>query len=361
MRVAWNIARRELRGGLRGFWVFLACLALGVGAIAAIGSIRSAIDAGLAREGAALLGGDAELRFTYRAATEDERDFIDGFASDVSEVYDFRSMAVAGTGGEDADRAITQVKAVDSAYPLVGAMRLDPAISLPKALDGAQDMPGGVMDPILANRLGLAIGDTFRLGVQSFVLTAHITREPDGFGSGFSFGPRTLVRSADLANAELLGPGTLYEVNYRLLLPDVDLDAAREAALDGLDGAGVRWRDSRNAAPQVRRVIDRVSSFLVLVGLAGLAVGGVGVSAAVRTYLDGKTNVIATLKTLGAQSRTIFTVYLMQIGVLTGPSAWPWAHWCRSSLRRLWPTSYRYPCKSLWHLPHWPKPRFMAR
>ena len=189
---------------------------------------------------------------------------------------------------------------------------------LANALAGPNDLPGGVMDPILANRLGLAIGDTFRLGVQDFVLTAHITREPDGFGSGFSFGPRTLVRSADLANAELLGPGTLYEVNYRLRLPDAELDAARETAMAGLEGAGVRWRDSRNAAPQVRQVIDRVSSFLVLVGLAGLAVGGVGVSAAVRTYLDGKTNVIATLKTLGAQSRTIFAIYLMQIGVLTG-------------------------------------------
>ncbi|MBN2759247.1 MAG: FtsX-like permease family protein [Rhodobacteraceae bacterium] len=318
MRVAWNIARRELRGGLRGFWVFLACLALGVGAIAAIGSIRSAIDAGLEREGATLLGGDAELRFTYREANAAERAFIDGFGSAVSEVVDFRSMAVAGMGGEDAERAITQVKAVDSAYPLVGEMRLDPPIPLAQALDGANGLPGGVMEPILADRLGLAMGDTFRLGVQDFVLTAHILREPDGFGGNFGFGPRTLVRTADLADAELLGPGTLYEVNYRLLLPYTDLDQAREAALAGLEGAGVRWRDSRNAAPQVRRVIDRVSSFLVLVGLAGLAVGGVGVSAAVRTYLDGKTNTIATLKTLGAQSRTIFTIYLMQIGVLTG-------------------------------------------
>ncbi len=318
MRVAWNIARRELRGGLRGFWVFLACLALGVGAIAAIGSIRSAIDAGLEREGATLLGGDAELRFTYREADAEERAFMDGFASAVSEVVDFRSMAVAGMGGEDAERAITQVKAVDSAYPLVGEMRLDPPIPLAQALDGANGLPGGVMEPILADRLGLAIGDIFRLGVQDFVLTAHILREPDGFGGNFGFGPRTLVWTADLADAELLGPGTLYEVNYRLLLPDADLDHARDAALAGLEGAGVRWRDSRNAAPQVRRVIDRVSSFLVLVGLAGLAVGGVGVSAAVRTYLDGKTNTIATLKTLGAQSRMIFTIYLMQIGVLTG-------------------------------------------
>ena len=318
MRVAWTIARRELRGGLRGFWVFLACLALGVGAIAAIGSIRAAINDGLEREGAALLGGDAELRFTYRFADDTERAIIDDYATAVSEVVDFRSMAVAGDGGDTAERAVTQVKAVDAAYPLVGRVGLEPAMPLRQALAGTDARPGGVMKPLLADRLGLQVGDTFRLGTQSFVLTALLTREPDGLGGNFGFGPRTIVRTPDLAQAQLLGPGTLYEVNYRMTLPGGDLDATRAAMLAELDGAGVRWRDSRDAAPQIRRVIDRVSSFLVLVGLAGLAVGGVGVSAAVRTYLDGKTNVIATLKTLGAESRTIFAVYLMQVGVLTG-------------------------------------------
>jgi putative ABC transport system permease protein len=314
--VAWKIARRELRGGLRGFWVFLACLALGVGAIAAVGSVRGAIDDGLAREGATLLGGDAELRMTYRFATPEERDWIDSFAEKVSEVVDFRSMAVAGQG-DTAERSVTQVKGVDGAYPLVGSVGLDPPIPLDQALAEQDGLPGAVMERILAERLGLQMGDTFRLGVQEFSLRAHITREPDGLGANFGFGPRTLVRSDALENAELLGPGTLYEVNYRLLLPGQSLDQARGLVQAQFDGAGVRWRDSRNAAPQIRNVIDRVSSFLVLVGLAGLAVGGVGVSAAVRTYLDGKTNVIATLKTLGAESRTIFAVYLMQIGVLT--------------------------------------------
>ncbi|MGY6548692.1 MAG: ABC transporter permease [Roseinatronobacter sp.] len=315
-RVAWAIARRELRGGLRGFWVFLACLALGVGAIAAVGSVRGAIEDAMAREGATLLGGDAELRMTYRFATPDERGWMDSFAAAVSEVVDFRSMAVAGEG-DAAERSVTQVKGVDDAWPLVGSVGLAPHIPLAQALGDQDGLPGGVMERILADRLGLEIGDTFRLGVQEFRLSAHLTREPDGLGANFAFGPRTLVRSADLAGAELLGPGTLFEVNYRLVLPGADLSQARDVALARFEGAGVRWRDSRNAAPQVRDVIARVSSFLVLVGLAGLAVGGVGVSAAVRTYLDGKTNVIATLKTLGAEGRVIFAVYLMQIGVLT--------------------------------------------
>lgn len=55
--LAWRIARRELRGGLAGFRVFLACLALGVGAIAAVGSVRVSIEAGLTEQGAVLMGG----------------------------------------------------------------------------------------------------------------------------------------------------------------------------------------------------------------------------------------------------------------------------------------------------------------
>ena len=316
MNVAWNIAKRELRGGLRGFWVFLACLALGVGAIAAVGSVRGAIDAGIAREGATLLGGDAELRMTYRFATEDERAWMDNFAAEVSEIVDFRSMAVAGEG-DLSERSVTQVKGVDSAYPLVGRAGLEPEMPLAEALAERDGRPGAVMERILAERLGLDIGDVFRLGVQEFRLSAHLTREPDGIGANFGFGPRTIVRTEALENAQLLGPGTLYETNYRMLLPGQNLDAARRIANAEFDGAGVRWRDSRNAAPQIRQVIERVSSFLVLVGIAGLAVGGVGVSAAVRTYLDGKTKVIATLKTIGAESRTIFAVYFLQIGVLT--------------------------------------------
>ena len=87
----------------------------------------------------------------------------------------------------------------------------------------------------------------------------------------------------------------------------------------------MRWADSRRAAPGVERFVERIGSFLVLVGLAGLAVGGVGVSAAVRAYLEGKVATIATLKTLGAEGRMIFQIYLMQIAVLSGLGVVLWA------------------------------------
>lgn len=317
MGLAFRFARRELRGGLRGFRVFLACLVLGVAAIAAVGMVRAAIQTGLTEQGAVLLGGDAQMEFTYRFATPEERAFMDRVAVGVAEVVDFRSMAVAGPSGAE-ERGLTQVKAVDGAWPLLGAAVLDPAMPVAVALAGAGGLPGGAMDRVLVDRLGLALGDTFRLGLQEFRLMAVLVKEPDSAAGGFAFGPRTLVRSADLAQSGLIGPGTLYETEYRLTLPSgADLAAVEAEARVLFPQSGMRWSDRNRAAPGVERFVDRMGAFLVLVGLAGLAVGGVGVSAAVRAYLDGKTATIATLRTLGAEQRVIFATYLIQIGALT--------------------------------------------
>ncbi|MBN2631798.1 MAG: FtsX-like permease family protein [Rhodobacteraceae bacterium] len=312
--LAWRLARRELRGGLRGFRIFLACLALGVMAIAAVGMVRAAIEGGLRDQGAVLLGGDAQMEFTYRFADEGERTYMAGIATTVSEVVDFRSMALRGD-----DTALTQVKAVDSAYPLVGAVVLEPEVPLAQAFAPRDGRPGAVMDRVLVDRLGLSVGDTFRLGLQEFHLGAVLLREPDSATQGFSLGPRTMVLTADLAQSGLIGPGSLYETEYRLLLPEghdlAQLEAQTEAAFRD---KGMRWQDSRRATPGVEQFVERMGSFLILVGLAGLAVGGVGVSSAVRAYLDGKVSTIATLKTLGAEGGMIFRVYLVQIAVLAG-------------------------------------------
>ena len=315
--VAVRLARRELRGGVRGFAVFLACLALGVAAIAAVGTVRGGIERALKDQGAVLLGGDAQMSFTYRYASDAERAFMDRTATRVSAIVDFRSMAVRGEG-EAAERALTQVKAVDDAYPLTGTLQLAPAMTPAEAFAAQGGLPGAVMDPVLADRLGLKPGDRFKLGRNAFHLTAVIEREPDSATGGFSFGPRTIVKTADLAGSGLLEPGSLFDTRYRLLLPPgTDLAAFEARAAAAFPDSGMRWQDARNGAPGTERFIDRMSSFLVLVGLAGLAVGGVGIASAVRSYLDGKIETIAALKALGAVGQTIFATYLIQIAALT--------------------------------------------
>ncbi|MEL6481498.1 MAG: drug:proton antiporter, partial [Pseudomonadota bacterium] len=156
---AWRVALRELRGGLAGFRIFLVCLALGVAGIAAVGSITAAIQAGLAAEGRAILGGDASITLTYRRATEDERAWM-AAAGDVSEVVDLRSMV--GTTGAEVERALAQVKGVDDAYPLYGDALVTGEPDLNAAIEEREGRWGLAAESVLVDRLGLEPGDEVR-------------------------------------------------------------------------------------------------------------------------------------------------------------------------------------------------------
>ncbi len=233
--LALRLALRELRGGLQGFRIFVACLALGVAAIAAVGSVRAAIDHGLAREASALLGGDAEIEFTYRFADPDERAWMERNAAAVSEIVDFRSLlATAGAGGEP-ERTLVQVKAVDAGYPLYGAVALAGGGSLAEALAGRDGLPGLVAEQGLIDRLGLAPGAVVRLGTQEFRLAGTLDAAPDALSAGFSLGPRVIVRRADLAASGLLSEGAMFDSSYRLRLAPgaslADLRARRGRAV----------------------------------------------------------------------------------------------------------------------------------
>jgi len=308
-----RLALRELRGGLAGFRVFLACLALGVAAIAAVGSVRAAIEAGLAREAAALLGGDAEIEFAYRFADRDERAWMQANALAVSEIVDFRSLAATASG----ERTLVQVKATDDGYPLYGGVALAGGGGLDDALAPRDGRPGIVAERILVDRLGLAPGDSLTLGTRAFRLAGTIEAIPDAGGGALSFGPQVIVRLADLDGSGLLSEGSLFDSSYRLrLAPEADLAALEAEAEARFADHGLQWRDRRDGAPGVGRFVDRLAAFLILVGLAGLAVGGIGVAAAVRAHLETRTATIATLKTLGATGATVFAVYLIEIGLL---------------------------------------------
>jgi putative ABC transport system permease protein len=315
--LSFRLALREMRGGLAGFRVFLICLTLGVAAVAAVGSVKTAIETGLTDKGREILGGDAELRLTYRRATSTERAWVSARAEAISEIVDFRSMAV-GTSrvSNQIERGLTQVKGVDAAYPLVGDVALTPDLPFVEALAAVDGRFGLIMAPLLIDKMGLQIGDKVRLGLATFELRAALTQEPDGISAGFALGPRIIVLTKALAESGLLGEGSFYESALRVrLVPGADLIAFKKEAK--AQDAGWRWRDRRNGAPGIRTFVDRVGAFLVLVGLAALAVGGVGVSAAVRAYLAEKTETIAILKALGAPAGGVVRIYLLQISALT--------------------------------------------
>ncbi len=316
MSVMFRIAFRELRGGLAGFRIFLLCLALGVMAITTVGSVRMAIEEGLEAESDAILGGDVSIQFTYRMASEIELAWMDENAEQVSQIVDFRSMVMFDDGATR-ERSLVQIKGVDGNYPLCGDVGLSSDMPLSAALAMTDGLPGLVAEQALLERLGAEIGDILRLGTADFQLRAILTNEPDGAALGFNLGPRVIVETVALEGSGLMSAGTLFNSHYRLILPDgADETAMASDAKTVFGQSGMSWSDSSNATPTLSLFVERIGSFLIIIGLAGLAVGGVGVSAAVRAYLSTKNETIGVLKTLGASRAMVLAIYLTQIGVL---------------------------------------------
>ncbi|HEY1432498.1 MAG TPA: FtsX-like permease family protein, partial [Stellaceae bacterium] len=308
-----RLARRELRGGIRGLRVFVACLVLGVTAIAGIGSLAISIVGGIKADARDLLGGDAEARLAYRRVDAEERNFLVQ-SGRLSEIATMRAMARTQDGDR---RSLIELKAVDPAYPLYGAVALSPAQSLADAIDRRSGQFGAAVDPAILERLGLALGDSFKIGEATLQLRATIEREPDAAAGGLEFGPRVIVSTQALANSGLIRPGALVTYHYRLQLPpQIDPASWVEKARTTFPEAGWQIRTFDAASPALQRLIDRLALFLTLVGLTTLLVGGVGIGNAISGYIAGKTATIATFRCLGASARLVFAVYLVEIMAL---------------------------------------------
>lgn len=308
---AARIAFRELRGGIRGFRVFLACLALGVAAIASVGSVTSSVLSGLDRDGAILLGGDAALRMTHRDIAPGQRAWLER-AADVSRVVYLRSMARTAAGDR---RALVEMKMVDDAYPLYGRLATQPAFD-PGFLARDGDAWGAVADPVLLRRLGIEIGDTVRIGDATYRIRGEIHGEPDRVSGAraLQLGPRFIASAKSVGDSGLVRPGSQVWYFYRVRLAEPALlDSWKEELDAAFPDAQWTVRDRGDASPAIKRLVGRASLFMMLVGLVALLVGGVGVSNAVRDFLAGRMRTIATLKCVGASSAMIFGIYLIQI------------------------------------------------
>lgn len=314
---AARLARRELRGGVKGFRIFLACLVLGVAAIAAVQSLAAGILDGLREDGRQILGGDVALRLIFHQATDEQRAYLERTAEGLSATVEMRSMArTPGTG----DTALIELKAVDDPYPLYGTVVLEGGGALGEALARRDGVWGAAVDPTLMDRLGLEVGDRIAVGDGEFAVRGVIEAEPDRVsGNNFIFGPRVMLHRDALEGTGLLRPGSMIYTHYKLRLAEgQDLQAYVQRLNREFPEAGWRVRTFANAAPQLAQMLERVTLFLTLVGLTALLVGGVGVTNAVKAYLDGKIASIATLKCLGAGGPTIFRTYLLQILALGG-------------------------------------------
>jgi putative ABC transport system permease protein len=318
--LALRIALRDLRGGLRGFGIFLACIALGVAAIVAVSSVSRGLSDGLAREGRRILGGDVAFVLIHRELKPDERAFLESRGA-LTSVASMRAMARR----QDGKAALTEIKAVPAAYPSIGEIVLAPAIPLGEALKERSGIPGFVAEAALAARLDLKIGDTINIGDARLEYRAELVSEPDKLGGGVGFGPRVIMSREAFQTAGLDQPGALVRWSNRLSVtsgPDSAPvgDGAIARLIDDAKArfpeAGWEIRTRTNVSPQFEKNLERFTQFLVLVGLTALVVGGVGVANAARAFVDRKTADLATFKAIGATGGYVFLIALTEIMVI---------------------------------------------
>lgn len=310
LSLALSIALRELRAGAGRLSIFVLCIALGVAAVAAIGSLSASFDEALARQGRLLIGGDLSFELIHRQADSAERAALESLG-EVSESASFRAMARSAEGKS----ALVEVKAVDNAYPLYGD------VSITRA-----ERPGPVWrDPdvvlverTLLDRLNLDIGSKIAIGDATVTIGGILGEQPDRLADRLAYGPKLLMFRDTLAHTGLVQPGSLIRWTYRVKLPEARsadkefLVETRNNVEKQFPQSGFAIHDWTDPAPSLRRDADRFTQFISFVGLTALLLGGIGVGNAIRSYMAKKREVIATFKCLGATSRLVLLVYLIQ-------------------------------------------------
>ncbi len=299
MRQAWRLALRDLRGGLRGLGLMWLCLAIAVAAIASVLSLASSIDRSISANGRQLLGGDLALGVAQREATAAERAALDALGQ-VSKSVTLRATVVAPNGRTQ----LAELSGVDARWPLAGTLDLS-----------AGRPPAGrevALGADLAERLSVRAGDDVRIGYATFRVSGIITSMPSL--SGFALAPPALVDESGLAATGLVRPGSLYVTSYRLLLNDgADPKATAQAFRLRFAEGGWNALDRSEAGGGTRRFVERVGEMLLLIALAALAVGGVGIASAASAFAASRRPAVAILKLLGAGRRTISGMLSLEI------------------------------------------------
>ncbi len=310
--LALKIALRELRAGASGLVVFVICIALGVAAVAAIGSLAAAFDKALANQGRLLIGGDLSFEVVHRQASPEELKALEDLGL-VSGSASFRAMARA----EDGKSVLVEVKAVDAPYPLYGEVAV-----IEDAGTAWREPDTALVQPILLERLGVRIGDTLKIGDATAKIGGTLGEQPDRLADRLSYGPKLLMSRETLAETGLVQPGSLIRWTYRVKMPNEagadreKLTKAKKEIEAAFPQAGFAIRDWTDPAPSLRRDAERFTQFINFVGLTALLLGGIGVGNAIQSYMAKKRDVIATFKCLGATSRLVLDIYMIQAVIL---------------------------------------------
>ena len=318
-----TMAWRETKGSWRHFVYFVVCITVGVGALVAVSLFAANVERAVTREARGLLGGDVEVRLSH-PLTSNGRDVLTSLTTrgiTITHVSELIAMAtrIDQVGSSSSPTQIVELKAVEPAYPLYGAIRLEPNQPLDALLHPDVRQCGGIpcfgalVQESLLIRMGLSVGDRLKIGHAQFLITGLVRTEPDRMANAFSLGPRVLVSQDGLSTAELIKPGSRVRERYLFKLPSGLTPSSLVPELRGrLATESARVSGFQDAQPQLKQFLQQLARYLGLIGLTALFIGGLGVATSVQAFLQEKLQTIAILKTVGADSATVIKAYTLQ-------------------------------------------------
>ena len=313
MRFLLKLAWQDLRGSGQSLWVLCACLVLGVTLVAATGGLYQQVWQGLQADSREISGGDLQVESRGRLPAEAIRWMA--ARGQVSLLIELDTM-MGTTAGEF---QLVEVQSVDEHYPLYGSLTLDPPLPLAAATRREVGRFGLAMDPVLADRLDIAIGDDVEIGALQLEVRALIAEQPDRSLTASWRGSPVMIAEAALLETGLMLPGSRVDYEYRVRTNMNLSDWQRDlfAAFPGTD-----WEVSTfvDRSDRIGERLAQAGSALLIVGFSTLFIGGLGVFNSVQAYLQGKLGTIATLRSVGLKDRPLAIVYLLQVFLLSGLS-----------------------------------------
>ncbi|HEY7818022.1 MAG TPA: ABC transporter permease, partial [Vicinamibacteria bacterium] len=317
MRFVLRMAGRELRASLRRLIFFFVSIAIGVGAIIALSSVIESVRAALMKESKSITAADI-LVWADRPYSDNARFIVDQKLEYHGALATTRSVESTTMARPEKDEkkatTLIELRAVEEAFPFYGRMEL--AGGVPYSHDLLKGR-GALARPEVLTRLGVGIGDRIRIGSASFEIRGVLTREAGRSLSLFTMGPRVFIDYRDLEDTGILEYASRVR---RQILVRIEEEKVQELVWDlqsALSNEFVRVRSYKEAGDQLARRLSRGESYLSLAGFIILILGGVGVWSVVRAFVAQKLPSIAMLKCVGATTRQVLAIYILQVLLLS--------------------------------------------
>ena len=316
MKFVLQMAVRETRAAWRRLLFFFVCIAVGVAAIVALRSVIHSVRDVLGTESRALVGADVTIN-TTRDWTPAANEIIDRRLTEANATARTETISTPTMARPaDESRAVArmvELKAVQRDFPFYGSLTLEGGQAYSHAL---VENHGALVRPEVLSSLGLRVGDALIIGQASFTIRGVVASEPGRGIGGFSLGPRVFIDFADVPSTGLLGAGSRASRQLLVKVPDDRIDDLVVQLRAELRGEFAGTRSYRSNEDQIGRDFDRAENYLSLVGLVIVILGGIAVSSVTRVFIQQKIRSIAVLKCVGARSREVIAIYILQVMAL---------------------------------------------